>query len=311
MNLYDVLDVDESASSDEIRAAWKSAIADLDPGDRRFRAFNDAAGVLLDADRRAAYDAELADQRAAEEEPPQDEPEPASEPEDEPAPVAVAAAEEAHEEPAEQLVDEPADDEAIADEPEAVEPEADEPAPVARRTSHGPGLVAIGAAAVVAVLAVLLAVWVHSLPDVKPRAQQDAQLASVSDQVEQVLADKIVPALSYDYRTLPADLAHLQKYETAKMAARQARAWHSLGPQAKQQHAVVVSHVPTDAPGVGLKRVSEDGTQAVVVAFIDQDVRKLATAPFTLKQSATFILDKDPKTGDWLLDKICTDKVCG
>lgn len=57
---YDVLDVDPGASTDEIRAAWRTAIADLDPGERRFRTLNQAAEVLLDADRRAAYDAELA-----------------------------------------------------------------------------------------------------------------------------------------------------------------------------------------------------------------------------------------------------------
>ncbi|NHA00696.1 J domain-containing protein [Nocardioides sp. W3-2-3] len=57
-NLYDILDVEESATSEEIRAAWKSAVADLDPTDRRFRAYSDAAGVLLDDDKRAAYDAE-------------------------------------------------------------------------------------------------------------------------------------------------------------------------------------------------------------------------------------------------------------
>ncbi|UMG93778.1 J domain-containing protein [Nocardioides sp. TF02-7] len=66
-NLYDLLDVPEDATTDEIRAAWKAAIADLEPTDRRFRAFNDAAAVLLDADRRAAYDAELAAARAEEE----------------------------------------------------------------------------------------------------------------------------------------------------------------------------------------------------------------------------------------------------
>jgi Mce-associated membrane protein len=59
-SLYDLLDVDPTASDVEIRAAWKSAIADLDPTDRRFRAYNQAAEVLLDPERRAAYDAELA-----------------------------------------------------------------------------------------------------------------------------------------------------------------------------------------------------------------------------------------------------------
>ena len=57
---YDLLDVSPDASSDEIRAAWRAAIADLDPTDRRFAALNQAAEVLLDPKRRAAYDAELA-----------------------------------------------------------------------------------------------------------------------------------------------------------------------------------------------------------------------------------------------------------
>ena len=56
---YDVLDVDPTSSESDIRAAWKQAIAELDPSDRRFRLLNQAAEVLLDHDRRATYDAEL------------------------------------------------------------------------------------------------------------------------------------------------------------------------------------------------------------------------------------------------------------
>ena len=59
---YDVLDVAPDAPADEIRAAWRSAIADLEPGSRRFATLNQAAEVLLDEQRRAAYDAELAPQ---------------------------------------------------------------------------------------------------------------------------------------------------------------------------------------------------------------------------------------------------------
>lgn len=65
---YDLLDVAPDASEAEIRAAWKAAIVDLDPTDRKFRVYNQAAEVLLDPKRRAAYDAELAAQ-AREEEP--------------------------------------------------------------------------------------------------------------------------------------------------------------------------------------------------------------------------------------------------
>jgi Mce-associated membrane protein len=56
---YDVLGLDPTATTDEIRAAWRAAVADLDPTDRRFRVANQAAEVLLDPGRRAAYDAEL------------------------------------------------------------------------------------------------------------------------------------------------------------------------------------------------------------------------------------------------------------
>ena len=55
---YDLLDVSRDTSTEEIRAAWKTQIADLEPGDRRFDALNRAAKVLLDPEARAAYDAE-------------------------------------------------------------------------------------------------------------------------------------------------------------------------------------------------------------------------------------------------------------
>jgi Mce-associated membrane protein len=56
---YDVLGVERTASTSEIRAAWREAVADLDPTDRRFRVANQAAEVLLDPERRATYDADL------------------------------------------------------------------------------------------------------------------------------------------------------------------------------------------------------------------------------------------------------------
>ncbi|MBO0843960.1 MAG: DnaJ domain-containing protein [Nocardioides sp.] len=80
---YDVLGVDATASADEIRVAWRSAVSDLDPTDRRFRVLSQAAEVLLDDDRRAAYDAEHGVAVAAEEpvveESATEEPEPAAE----------------------------------------------------------------------------------------------------------------------------------------------------------------------------------------------------------------------------------------
>ena len=56
---YDVLDVPNDAPAEDVRAAWKDRIADLEPGDRRFDTLNRAAKVLLDPPARAAYDETL------------------------------------------------------------------------------------------------------------------------------------------------------------------------------------------------------------------------------------------------------------
>ncbi|MFI2707964.1 J domain-containing protein, partial [Nocardioides sp. CER28] len=56
---YDLLDVEPTASTEEIRAAWKSAVVDLDPTDRRFQRLSEAAAVLLDEERRRDYDRSL------------------------------------------------------------------------------------------------------------------------------------------------------------------------------------------------------------------------------------------------------------
>ncbi len=50
---YDVLGVDRTAPTDDIRAAWQAAVAGLDPTHARFRSLSEAASVLLDPARRA------------------------------------------------------------------------------------------------------------------------------------------------------------------------------------------------------------------------------------------------------------------
>lgn len=66
---YDVLDVAPAAPADRVRDAWRAGIAHLGPTDPRFATLNRAAEVLLDPDRRAAYDAELAAAKPAAAEP--------------------------------------------------------------------------------------------------------------------------------------------------------------------------------------------------------------------------------------------------
>lgn len=61
--LYDVLGVAPDASTAEIKKAWRDAADRFEPGSgsssKQFRLFNEAAEVLLDPERRKAYDAEI------------------------------------------------------------------------------------------------------------------------------------------------------------------------------------------------------------------------------------------------------------
>lgn len=60
---YDLLGVEPDATPDQIKAAWRAATDSLEPGagGSRFRLFNEAADVLLDPEKRRAYDASLVD----------------------------------------------------------------------------------------------------------------------------------------------------------------------------------------------------------------------------------------------------------
>src|SRR3954447_15948210 len=57
-NLYDVLDVEPTSTPEEIRAAWRAAVAHLDPTQRPFRLDNQAAEGRLAPSGRTSYDAE-------------------------------------------------------------------------------------------------------------------------------------------------------------------------------------------------------------------------------------------------------------
>jgi Mce-associated membrane protein len=179
-NWYDLLDVDPTASPDEIRAAWRSAVADLDPTDRRFRVYNQAAEVLLDPARRAAYDAEIA--ADAENEPdvsPSPEPAPAREP------VSAAAPESA--------------------------PGTLPPGALPRLDRHDlpvvPGLVLVALAALLAGSLVVVGVLLS-----KP---SDSAVVSDTAAAQSAAERAIVPLLSYDAHHLDQSAAAAQPFMTS------------------------------------------------------------------------------------------------
>lgn len=330
MNLYDLLDVDESATREEIRAAWKAATADLDPTDRRFRAFNDAAGVLLDEDKRAAYDAELAADREAEGADGADG-EPAVA--ETPAPAVVATEEPAATVPADEpeaatpapaaAPDEPAEPGGSDEPDETPAPAAPADGASASRTG-GPPRWAVVTAVAVGVVSLLLLVAVLALPGTlggeSPNDRADAAddaASSAEDAVRQ-----LVPiVLAYDYRQLDDDIEEASSYLTPEFAAEREEFFEkpvlvdgepllvdgesvTFREQVVQEKLVVVA----EDVGVGVTRVSEDGDVAKVVAFINQASRKGKAAPQTLEMWATLTLERDGSR--WLLDDICTESDC-
>jgi Mce-associated membrane protein len=163
-NWYDVLDVDQHASTDEIRDAWRAAIADLTPADRRFRLYNQAGEVLLDPERRAAHDADLA-----------------------------------AEEPEVEKADEPVPTTAPAPPAAPVEPPADAPAgaPSGSGGRRFP-VVPTWSLAVAGVLAALVAGLTVYLLNQPSEEDVTASVASARGAAERA----VVPLLSYDYRDL-------------------------------------------------------------------------------------------------------------
>ena len=166
-NWYDVLDVDATATTEEIRVAWRDAIADLTPADRRFRLYNQAAEVLLDPERRATHDAALVKEAAELEA------------------AAPATPPVVLEKPAR-----PIDHDASGSDPET--------AGAARRPQVPTWLLA--GLAILTALSVGLAAYLFTQPS-------EAAVEDATGAARAAAERAAVPVLSYDYRTLEEDQA--------------------------------------------------------------------------------------------------------
>jgi Mce-associated membrane protein len=292
---YDLLDVEPDAATDDIRAAWKSAIADLDPTDRRFRTLNDAAAVLLDEKKRAAYDAELA---ALEEAAVEDED---SEADEEPADVEVAA------------------DAADDDEPADEEPDAEETAATGRTLPLLPtwGLIAAGALALAAVVAA--GVVFFGQEKVSTVANNNVTTSTVEGAVgkqitrnhkllveeqggEALEAAKkaVVPLLSYDYSKMDESKSKAHDVMTKDYREDYDRLFAVLVDNVPETKTVVKTLAPVDA---GVIRVSEDTVQILVL--VDRQVTNAQrSTPIGYQEYAMLTM---AKVGDeWLVDKVET-----
>lgn len=291
---YDLLDVEPDAATDDIRAAWKSAIADLDPTDRRFRTLNEAAAVLLDEKKRAAYDAELA---ALEEDL-----------------EAGEAADVEDEAPADASDDEPADEEPADEEPDA------EAAEATGRTLPLLPTWALIAAGVLALAAVIAAGVVFFGQEKVATVSNNNVTTSVVEGavgkqitrnhkllVEEQGAEALeaakkaaVPLLSYDYSKMDESKSKAHAVMTKDYREDYDRLFAVLVDNVPETKTVVKTLAPVDA---GVIRVSEDTVQILVL--VDRQVTNAQrSTPIGYQEYAMLTM---AKVGDeWLVDKVET-----
>lgn len=275
IDLYAVLGVARDASTDEIRAAWKGAVADMDPTDPKLNVFNQAGAVLLDPAKRAKYDAENA---PAED----DDSEPAA-----PAPPAVVA------------VEKPGADVAGDETPDPAPPAASA-APVVAGGRDVPTwvLTLLAGLTVAAVLAAIFAAGPlgRALPAAGvPDSQQ--RLVDAANAAEKAA----VPVLSYDYRHLDQD----ERAATAQMTSKFRKDYEQTFTLIKQNAPRVQAVVAATVLGSAISH--DSGKTVDILLFVDRPTsKKGAKEPVVYRDQVT--LSMRLVDGTWLVDDMRTTR---
>ncbi len=268
---YDLLGVDQDASAEEIRAAWRAAIADLDPSDRRFRSYNQAAEVLLDPASRSAYDDALRPEDATQTSPP--------------APSADARV--------------------SLEKPEAPAAEV-LPSTPARLPHRRLPLVPAWALVVLAVLAGL-SLTVAVVAGVRaPEPVTDKGGVLIEESAEQARAAAvraIVPVLSYDYRRLDEDAAAARSYMTSAYQDDKYDPLFSVIQDNAPGTQTVVGAQVVDSAVVRTGRDRVD-----VLLFVDRPTtNKQVSEPVVYKDQVTVTMAR--VDGQWLVDDLQTTPI--
>lgn len=280
---YDLLDVAPDASEAEIRAAWKAAIADLDPSDRRFRVHNQAAEVLLDPKRRAAYDAELAAAEATGTNEPTEAPMTGSSVVTETRrPRLPWPRRKAHEPevPAASVA------------PVADQVPGTEPAPARRGV---PGWI-------LAVLAVLTAVAVAAVAVVWFTMPSDASVEESTRAAQSAAERAVGPILSYDAAHLDEDQQAAESYMTSDYRKQYDQLFEVIKQNAPDTGTVVKAQVIAS----GIVRSGNDRVD--VLLFVNRPTtNKKQTQPVVYKDQVTVTMQL--VDGNWLVDDMATSPV--
>lgn len=271
IDLYAVLGVARDASTDEIRAAWKGAVADMDPTDPKLNVFNQAGAVLLDPAKREKYDATLAGDEA----------------EDEPEDEAGHEADEAgHAEAAPTVVPAP---------PTPAASPVVAPSAVSRRPVPTWLLTLLAGLTVVAVLAAVFVA--QPLGERLSGVRSQQRLVDAADAAEKAA----VPVLSYDYRHLAQD----KKAASARMTSSFRKDYDQTFTLIEQNAPAAQAVVAATVLGSAIAGNSEKGVD--VLLFVDRPTsRKGAKEPVVYRDQVTFSMRL--VDGEWLVDDMRTTR---
>lgn len=287
---YDLLDVRPDADTETIRGAWRSAVAGLDPTDRRFAVLNEAARVLLDPALRRDYDAGLAEETAATPPPPRAE--------DLLAPATVGSPEAAS-------APEPTE----PGEPAGSAPSVEDAAPTTGVTqAHAAGsgrrvpgwqLVLAGVLAAATTTAAGFA-WARDPGTTVAGGGAD----EASRQAQGVAVRAIVPVLSYDYRHLDEDAKAAESYLSTDYRAEYGKLFDVISQNAPTTKTVVVAQVIDS----GITRTGDDRVDVLV--FVNQSTTNAETTqPVDYKNAVSVHMVR--VDGNWLIDGLDTNPLGG
>jgi Mce-associated membrane protein len=275
---YDLLGVEPDASADEIRAAWKAEIADLEPGDRKFRALNEAAEVLLDKERRAAYDATLESE---------------ADPQTEVAPPLTRPKLSERVQRATTVSDGSGETEAQLEAPSPTQEEQDSRTATRLKV---PAWLLAGLAVVVAIL-LGTAGYLVTQPS-------DDSIASGTSDAQGAAERAATTILAYDYRHLDED----QKAAGALMTPAYQKKYDELFTQIAENAPDVKAIVTADVVASGIVRSGADRVQVLV--FVNRPtLRADKTEPTVFRDQVVMTMEKSGD--DWLVDNMDTNQLAG
>ena len=294
---YDVLGVPRDAPPEVIKAAWRNATDKFEPGSGsgQFRMFNEAADVLLDPERRAAYDATLnADQAQAQSV-------------DQSMDRAAVEAEEIAQPAAPQI-------EESTDETD-VQPKTDSKAERRRQRAERrdrkseavsaapPELASRRAGILMIVLALLTVAALVAAGFFALQVREDAQIADARDEAPGAAETAAKAILSYDYRRLPTDRKRAKEFLTTEYQKDYERTFKLLEEQKDgTAGAAIQTKTSVSASVLGSGVMDADSDTARVLVFVNQVSNRPGRDPQVFQNRVAMTMKQVEDR--WLVDNL-------